>query len=375
MASLRKRRNKWYARVSTWQGSKRKEKLIPLRTSRKVAARERLIEVQRVENDIKNGEEFVFPWMSNEPFTKVVRKTVSDIIDKYHNDKFNNGVKQSTIDRSVQSINRLTDIIGDIPIEDIGMEKIDTFKQFYLVRHKPNTININLGKIRAFLNWCEEKDIIRKAPRIKLVKAPTALPKYVSDSNFNKIMKAETVEYHFRQAFYFYRETGCRKAEPFYGQLDGEWLILHPDNTKTNRTREIELTAESVIILKEMQSRFKSLPYQQKSIIDRYSKEFKKACREVGLDHNLHNLRDTYAVKLWLKNRDIYLVSKLIGHASVTMTEKYANFNPKRLVLDFPTLTTDFENGQNRVKIGEVDTVSVDTHDEKIQNSENLIVD
>lgn len=91
-----------------------------------------------------------------------------------------------------------------------------------------------------------------------------------------------------------------------------------------------------------MQNRFKTLPFQSKSIIDRYSKEFKKACREVGLKHNLHNLRNTFAVKMWLNTRDIHGVSKLIGHSSVTMTEKYANFNPRRLKLDFPTLTTDF---------------------------------
>lgn len=372
MASLRKRRNKWYARVSTWQGSKRKEKLIPLRTSQKVAARERIIEVQRVESDIKNGEEFIFPWMSNEPFTKVVRKKISEVVDDYHKDKINNGVRQSTILRSEQSINRLIDVIGDKPIEVVGIDEIDIFKQFYLNNHQPNTININLGKIRAYLNWCKEKGITSEIPKIKLVKVPKASPKYINDSDFDKILKSKIVEYHFKQAFYFYRETGCRKAEPFYGQLDGNWLILHPDITKTNRTREIELTPESVIILKEMQSRFKSLPYQQKSIIDRYSKEFKKACREVGLDHNLHNLRDTYAVKLWLKTRDIYLVSKLIGHASVTMTEKYAKFNPRRLILDFPTLTTDFENSPNSTKIAKVDTVSVDTtirNDQSVENN------
>lgn len=68
-------------------------------------------------------------------------------------------------------------------------------------------------------------------------------------------------------------------------------------------------------------------------------------------------------------------MSKLIGHASVTMTEKYANFNPRRLKLDFPTLTTDFENGQNSTKNAKVDTVSVDTVNENIQYSENLIVE
>ena len=43
---------------------KKKEKQIPLRTSSKVTARERIAEVEKVEDDIKQGMEFSFPWLS-----------------------------------------------------------------------------------------------------------------------------------------------------------------------------------------------------------------------------------------------------------------------------------------------------------------------
>ena len=63
---------------------------------------------------------------------------------------------------------------------------------------------------------------------------------------------------------------------------------------------------------------------------------------------------------MWLKVRDIYRVKTLIGHQSITMTEKYAKFNPRRLAKDFPTLATDFENSEKSHKNAVVDTVSVD---------------
>ena len=53
MASLRKRRETWYARIRWYNGPKRVEKQIPLRTKSKVTARERLAVINKVESDIK----------------------------------------------------------------------------------------------------------------------------------------------------------------------------------------------------------------------------------------------------------------------------------------------------------------------------------
>ena len=81
-----------------------------------------------------------------------------------------------------------------------------------------------------------------------------------------------------------------------------------------------------------------------KGIIDTYSKEFKKSAKRLGFGkHKFHNTRDTYAVRRWAETGDIYLVSKEIGHTSVTMTQKYANFNLRRLAVDFPSLQKKIE--------------------------------
>ena len=74
-------------------------------------------------------------------------------------------------------------------------------------------------------------------------------------------------------------------------------------------------------------------------IINRYGKEFKKACRSLGIKgKTLHNLRDTYAVRRWAITGDIKMVSDEIGHSSVVMTEKYAKCNLEKLLDDFPLL-------------------------------------
>ena len=82
MGKLRNFRGKWYAR-SRWTNNGNKiEKLIPLRTSSKGTARERIAEVNKVEGDIKLGMEFSFPLLSDSPKTKVQRFTLLDAVDK-----------------------------------------------------------------------------------------------------------------------------------------------------------------------------------------------------------------------------------------------------------------------------------------------------
>lgn len=63
MATLRKRRKLWYARVRWYEKSDpyQKEKMIPLRTQSKVEALERLSQVNKVVSDIKKGLVFSFP--------------------------------------------------------------------------------------------------------------------------------------------------------------------------------------------------------------------------------------------------------------------------------------------------------------------------
>ena len=71
----------------------------------------------------------------------------------------------------------------------------------------------------------------------------------------------------------------------------------------------------------------------------RYGKEFKKACRHLGIKgKTLHSLRHTYAVRRWAITGDIKMVSQEIGHTSVVMTEKYAKCKLSRLQDDFPSL-------------------------------------
>ena len=88
-----------------------------------------------------------------------------------------------------------------------------------------------------------------------------------------------------------------------------------------------------------MSVRFGEIGQKSRNVIMNYGKQFKKACRYLGIKgKTLHSLRHTYAVRRWAITGDIKMVSQEIGHSSVVMTEKYAKFNLRKLRDDFPSL-------------------------------------
>ena len=174
-------------------------------------------------------------------------------------------------------------------------------------------------------------------------------PIYVSDDEFSAICEATGDEFMSR-VFEFYRVTGCRSSEPFYAEINGRFMTIPAEHAKGRRARDIELNKEEIEVLRKMQNQFhtpeKSGSYKhgwkrvsQTHEIGFISKAFLSACRKAGIEgKKFHSLRHTCAVRTYLETRDIYAVSRKLGHASVTVTEIYARFDTRRLEQDFPTV-------------------------------------
>jgi len=101
-----------------------------------------------------------------------------------------------------------------------------------------------------------------------------------------------------------------------------------------------------MVILNEMKRRHdKHVVNGMKSYthIDQYNKMLTKALKSIKKDdiRTLHCLRHTFAVRRYLETRDIYQVKTELGHSSVVTTEKYANFDIRKLEEDFPSLVDE----------------------------------
>ena len=364
MATLKKRRGSWYARVLWYDNTgQKKEKQIPLRTKSKVTARERLVAVGRLESDIKDGIAFSFPWLNDEGATKVVRFTISDAIDEWVNRRRKNGIRPKTIKINKSGLIHFTNYIGrNFPIDSVTTKEIDGFCDYMKnIGLSATSVNIYLRVLKSMLRYYWKRERLKKVPMIEQQPVEERDPIYITDSEFQAIMDLRWLDSFYKRVFYFYRETGLRLREPFMSTLDGNWLDI-PNLSKGKKPRSIELSKSQLDILGELMDWYNSCGLLERDRGRHISKVFKKALRSIdaGEEKHFHSLRHTFAVRRIVENVPIYKIQKMMGHSSITTTEIYAKMELKRLSHDFPTLVPFVP------KYGKVDTKMVDTREMNI---------
>jgi integrase len=335
--------NNWNCRPQ-WRNDNgtKGSKQISLGTSDKQVAWQRYSEVESKIQDLKDGLSFVWSWQRDSQFTKVKVKTVQDAFDNYIKSQEANGLKPETILGTKDAYRRMVlskCVSPNLPVKSLKDIVLEDFKVYWTGNHSPNTINQGLNKFKAFLNYCVSKKWMTKYETFSstLQAKPVS---YFTDDEFKALMGAlETGE--LKRAILFYRETGCRKSEPFIAKRVGNTLII-PKMKKNKVERRVQLTDILCHIHDEMMARFnerKEIVKSNKANWDWWYLGLKKACKQIGLDQKtLHDLRDTYVVRLWAKTGDIHLVKEEIGHSDIKQTVEYAQFTSNELLVHFPSL-------------------------------------
>ena len=347
MATLIKHRKQYISRIRKLDKGKRTTTSIPLRTDKKSTALVRHTKVTKSEKHIKEGlitkHQFkaYFEWLNDEGTSKLAELTLDEAVDQFIESHQVN-ISESSVKRIRISLNNaIKSWKATTPIKAINNTHIESFKQDYKSVHSVYGINLNLRNIKTFLRWCEDNEVIDRVPKIKMLREPKKLPKYISEKDFKGIIELKSVSDFMKRAFVLYLTTGCRRSEIIEGKLEGNILIVPATISKSRIERQISLNDIQVKIVKDIHSKRNTHLLNGKKLYtfkEQFSKAFHKACEEICCDSNtLHCLRHTYAVTQWITSNDIYEVKNLLGHTSVTTTERYAQFNLDRLAQDFPS--------------------------------------
>ena len=76
----------------------------------------------------------------------------------------------------------------------------------------------------------------------------------------------------------------------------------------------------------------------------RRSEIFNLKWEQVDLRHGFrfHDLRHTFATRLVQRETDIYMISKLLGHEDIRMTQRYSHHSPESLRVGVEILEVDY---------------------------------
>lgn len=137
--------------------------------------------------------------------------------------------------------------------------------------------------------------------------------------------------------------TGMRSGEIFSLRgkninFDQKNIILH--ETKNKKQRIVPLNETALNLIKKNTRGYEDLLFSQERTHKKYekvAKVFRKAVADCGLNKGItdnrhrvvfHTLRHTFASWLVQRGTPLYVVSKLLGHTSIRVTERYSHLAP-----------------------------------------------
>jgi site-specific recombinase XerD len=317
-----------YARIREGRNG---EKSIPLMTNDPKTIRLRASEVRMLESLIKNKIPVKLSWLADENKVSRPKPTIQEAFEQFILLKISDGLAVSTISEYRTTISHFSKCVRmSRPASSILLKDIEAFK-IYLIDQglAPATVNRRLREIHSYIRWLYDHERLRRAYSVKQLSEPEKI-NYISEKHLTNILKF--IPEHLVNIYLLYADTGMRLREPFNANIIGHTLVIDASKSKNRKRRTVRLNDDQV----QVWHKLRSLPYSPKY----YSVLFKKAARQAQLGrHRFHDLRHHFAVKSYFKYRDIFHVSKLMSHSSVSVTERYQVFTFDELEADFPSIS------------------------------------
>ena len=213
------------------------------------------------------------------------------------------------------------------------------------------TINNYLRNIRVFFTWLVEEDVLRNNPmrKIKALKEQRTPKEYMSDEDFNKLIagldKSYFTEHRDYAMIILMLDSGMRLGECsclFVEEVDlnKKRIYLKADNTKGRKDRVFYFSDKTELILRrwlrfkdrymETDYLFPSRTTKSHVTVSSFESNFRRYLTRFGIKQKLspHCLRNNFAKRCLMNGMDIYTLSRILGHSSVTVTEQaYLDLN------------------------------------------------
>ena len=207
------------------------------------------------------------------------------------------------------------------------------------------TINNYLRNIRVFFTWLEESDCIMKSPMRRVTELPQErlAKEYLDDDEVLRLLKSMDSsyfsEYRDMMIMMLMMDTGTRLGETLSAEedqlnIEEQSLHLPADKTKGRMARTIFFSTKTARELRrwlQFKDRYCESPFLfpvrhngRMLKVANYETNFTKYIKRAGITKHIspHTLRNNFAKRCLMSGMDIYTLSKILGHSSVTVTER-----------------------------------------------------
>lgn len=189
-----------------------------------------------------------------------------------------------------------------------------------LTAYKPATINRSLGTLKKALALAWEEGLIPEnyGKQIKRLPENNAREVFLTIEEVQKI--ADKASENVKAAIWIAIYTGMRRGEICKlekSHIQEDMIVIPAGNTKTLKTRAIPIVKAVRPWLK-----FVPLPINFEGL----KTGFDRARKAAGMPHvNFHDLRHSTASLLVKHGVELHTVSKILGHSTTKMSERYAH--------------------------------------------------
>ncbi|MBP3256200.1 MAG: tyrosine-type recombinase/integrase [Clostridia bacterium] len=207
------------------------------------------------------------------------------------------------------------------------------------------TINNYIRNLKVYFNFMKDNYLMKDMPldKVKFLKAERNRKVFIKDNEFYKLLKSiDTTKYAEYRDYIIIQlifDTGMRIGETLSIDITTDLdlvnraIYLKADKTKGKSARTVFFSIKMAEELRRW-IRYKDryvesnllFPVQLRDkelAVNNFEKNYKKYCDRAGIKEcSPHGLRNNFAKRYLMAGGDIYTLSRILGHSSVTVTEK-----------------------------------------------------
>lgn len=194
-------------------------------------------------------------------------------------------------------------------------------------KYAASTINWSLSCLKKGLELAYDTDLIpvNYADKVKTLPVRNIRETVLTVAQVRAL--SEHLNETARAAMWISLYTGCRRGEILKitkADIGEDTILIHAGNTKTMKTRTIPIVAP-------LRPWLEFVPLGED--FEAVKSSWRRARVAADLPHlNFHDLRRSCATMMIAAGVDLYVVSKLLGHSSVTVTQtRYGHLQTDRI--------------------------------------------